>query len=215
MRLIMLGPQGAGKGTQAQRLAATTGALHISTGDLVRAEIARGSALGQAVKGYNDRGELVPDTLIMQLVEPALTAPRHWILDGFPRDERQARILDAMLAGAHVQLDRVIVLDAPDDELITRLLGRRQSRSTGKVYNLVTDPPPADDPGPFVQRDDDTPADIARRLAIYHRATKPLEGYYAAQGLLQKIDARGPIDAVADDILRALRQPHGSRPTVL
>lgn len=215
MRLIVLGPQGSGKGTQAQRLAAATGAAHIATGDLVRAEIARDSALGRAVKGYNDRGELVPNDLIMQLVVPALTAPRHWILDGFPRDERQARLLDAMLDGAGVRLDRVIVLEAPDDALTERLLGRRQSRATGKIYNLVTDPPPADDPGPFVQRDDDTPEDIARRLALYHQETEPLEGYYDAQGLLERIDARGPIEAVAEAIQRALRRPRGDRPAVL
>lgn len=200
----MLGPQGSGKGTQAQRLAAATGAVHIATGDLVRAEIAAGTALGRAVQGYNDRGELVPDDLIMQLVKPALMAPRHWILDGFPRDETQARTLDVMLAEAGVRLDCAIMLHAPDDDLAARLLGRRQSRATGKIYNVAFDPPPPDDPGPFVTRSDDTPEEIRRRLEIYHRETAPLEAYYAAQGLLEPIDARAPIDAVAAAILSAL-----------
>ena len=200
----MLGPQGSGKGTQAQRLAAATGAVHIATGDLVRAEIGAGTALGRLVQVYNDRGELVPDDLIMQLVKPALMAPRHWVLDGFPRDEAQARTLDAMLAEAQVTLDCAIMLGAPDDALVARLLGRRQSRATGKIYNTVFDPPPPDDPGPFVTRSDDTPEEIRRRLEIYHRETAPLEGFYAARGLLEPIDAGKQIDDVATAILSAL-----------
>ena len=144
MRLVILGPPGSGKGTQAKRLAAQTGAAHISPGELVRAEIGKDSPLGRTIKDYNDRGELVPDNLILQLVAPVLATESSWILDGFPRDREQASLLDRMLAGARVKLDRVIALEVPDEVLIARLTNRRQSQSTGKTFNLATDPPPAE-----------------------------------------------------------------------
>jgi adenylate kinase len=185
-----------------------TGARHISTGDLVRAEIKAGTDLGRRIKDYNDRGDLVPDEMILGLVRPYLTTGS-WILDGFPRDEAQARALDAMLKEVGVDLDRVVMLAAPDDALVTRLLGRVQSAATGKTYHVTYDPPPEDDPGPFVRRADDTPEDAQRRLAIYHAETEPLKLYYAGRGLLTQVDARQPIDAVTDAILRALGQrPH-------
>ena len=209
MRILLLGPPGSGKGTQAQRLAAMTGARHISTGDLVRAEIEAGTELGRRIKDYNDRGELVPDEMILGLVRPYLTTGS-WILDGFPRDEAQARALDVMLNELGVDLDRVVMLVAPDDALITRLLGRVQSVATGKTYHVTYDPPPADDPGPFVRRADDTPEDVRRRLEIYHAQTEPLQAYYAGRGLLTQVDARGPIDALTEAILRALGEStHG------
>ncbi len=204
MRIVLLGPPGAGKGTQSQRLAERLGARHIATGDLVRAEIAAGTELGRQVRGYYERGELVPNSLIVGLVRPCLTPDGGWILDGFPRDEQQARTLDAALREAGVALDRVIALEVPDDELVRRLSGRRQSASTGKVYHLAYNPPPPDDPGPLVRRADDDPEDIKRRLEVYHAETEPLKAYYAAQGLLTPIDASGPIDAVSAEIEKAL-----------
>src|SRR5437868_14195023 len=128
MRLVLLGPPGAGKGTQAQRLAAITGAVQRSIGEMVRAEIAAQTPLGHTLQGYNDRGDLVPDALIMELVTPYLTRVESWILDGFPRTEAQARALDATLAMHSAVLDRVIWLDLPDEEVLQRLAGRRQSR---------------------------------------------------------------------------------------
>jgi adenylate kinase len=201
----MLGPQGSGKGTQAELLAAATGGHHISTGDLVRAEIQAGTPLGLSIKAYNDHGELVPDELIVALTTAALATETNWILDGFPRTLAQAQTLDKVLAKAGVALDRVMLLTAPDDLLVERLSGRRQSVSTGRVYHILYAPPPPDDPGPFVQRSDDHPDVIRHRLEIYHTATEPLKRYYERRGLLLAVDASGPIDEVAATILGALR----------
>lgn len=204
MRIILLGPQGAGKGTQAARLAERTGAKHISTGDLVRAEIKAGTELGRKVQEYNDRGELVPDEIIVEMAKPHLREAESWILDGFPRTEAQARALDEALEELGVSLDKVVALEAPDEVLIQRLSGRRQSEATGRIYHVEHDPPPPDDPGPFVQRKDDTEEAIRRRLRIYHEQTEPLKGYYAERGLLATVDATRGIDEVTEEILRVL-----------
>jgi adenylate kinase len=196
VRLVLLGAPGAGKGTQATLLAATTGATHVSTGDLVRAAIAGGTPLGRAMQGYSDRGELVPDEVILQIVLPHLADPAGWILDGFPRDVAQAQALDAALAAQDMSLDRVIALQLADAMLIERLRDRRLSVATGRTYNLRFDPPPPDDPGPFVQRADDHPDEIRRRLQIYHGLTEPLLTYYADRGLLHTVDADGPAGVV-------------------
>ena len=204
MNIILLGPQGAGKGTQAQRLADRTGAKHISTGDIVRAEIKSGSELGQKVQDYNDRGELVPDEIIVEMAKPYLDDAESWILDGFPRNEAQAKALDAALEELGEELDAVVALDAPDEALITRLSGRRQSQSTGDIYHVEFDPPPEDgeDEGPFVQRKDDTEEAIRRRLEIYHEQTEPLKDYYAERGLLATVNAEQSISKVTESILK-------------
>ncbi len=204
MRIVLLGPQGVGKGTQAQRLSKRIGAPHVSTGDLVRAEIAAQTPLGQRMKDRTDGGELVPDDLIVSLALSHLDGKTNWILDGFPRTLAQARALDEALAGVGELLDCVLALQAPDAEVVERLSGRRQSEATGRIYNLANDPPPPDDPGPFVQREDDHPDNIRRRLELYHTETEPLKGYYAERGLLREIDSTGPIDAVTDAILAVL-----------
>lgn len=204
MKILMLGPQGAGKGTQAQRLAEVRGAAHISTGDIVRAEIKSGSDLGEKVKGYNDRGELVPDEIIVEMAKPHLRDTESWILDGFPRNESQARSLDEALEEIGERLDGAVALEAPDDDLVNRISGRRQSKTTGRVYHVDHDPPPVDDPGPFIQRDDDTEEAIRRRLEIYHSETEPLKQYYSGQGLLVTVDALQEIPAVTEEILAAL-----------
>jgi adenylate kinase len=206
VRIVILGPQGSGKGTQADRLETITGARHIATGDLVRAEIQAGTDLGRTLKEYNDRGELVPDDIMMRLVAPQLHQAKDWILDGFPRDDAQAKALDATLAEMGVNLDRVVVLDVPDSELMTRLLGRRMSEATGKIYHVLFDPPLSDDPGPFVRRADDAPHEIRRRLEIYHARTEPLKAYYASRGILTEVNASDDIDATTAAILHALEQ---------
>ena len=204
MNIILLGPQGAGKGTQAQRLANTAGAKHISTGDIVRAEIKSGSELGQKVQDYNDRGELVPDEIIVEMAKPYLDDAESWILDGFPRNEAQAKALDAALEELGEELDAVVALEAPDEALVTRLSGRRQSQSTGNIYHVEFDPPPEDgeDEGPFVQRKDDTEEAIRRRLEIYHERTEPLKDYYAQRGLLATVNAEQSISKVTESILK-------------
>jgi adenylate kinase len=207
MKIILLGPQGAGKGTQAQRLSQKTGAKHISTGDIVRAEIKSGSELGQKVQDFNDRGELVPDEIIVEMAKPYLDDADAWLLDGFPRNEAQAKALDDALRDLDIELDAAVALEAPDDELVERLSGRRTSDATGRVYHVEHDPPPEDseeDPGPFVQRKDDTEEAIRRRLAIYHEQTEPLKDYYEERGLLTTVDARKSISEVTEEILSAV-----------
>ena len=207
MRIVLLGPQGAGKGTQAQRISERTGAKHISTGDLVRAEIKAGSELGQTIKGYNDRGDLVPDEIIIQMMRPYLDEADSWVLDGFPRNESQAETLDEMLEEIGAELDAAVALEAPDEALIKRLSGRRTSETTGRIYHVEYDPPPEkseEDPGPFIQRKDDREDSLRHRLEIYHEQTEPLKGYYAQRGILATLDATQEIPEVTEDVLEAV-----------
>jgi adenylate kinase len=207
MRIVLLGPQGAGKGTQAQRISEKTGAKHISTGDLVRAEIKSGSELGRKIKDYNDRGELVPDEIIIRMMMPYLDEADSWILDGFPRNGSQAEALDEMLREIDAELDAAVALEAPDEDLIRRLSGRRTSEATGRIYHVEHDPPPEDsdeDPGPFIQRKDDTEEALRHRLKIYHEHTEPLKDYYAQRSILATVDATQGIPEVNEDILEAV-----------
>ncbi|CAN5694754.1 adenylate kinase [soil metagenome] len=209
MKVVILGPQGAGKGTQAQAISEETGAEHIATGDLVRAEIKSSSELGEQIKDYNDRGELVPDETIIEMTMPYLEQNDSWLLDGFPRNEAQAQALDEALDERDMELDAAIVLEASDEELVQRLSGRRQSEATGEIYHVEHDPPPEDDeedPGPFVQRDDDTEESIQRRLEIYHEQTEPLKSYYAEKNILASIDATQDIPEVMEDVMAALNE---------
>jgi adenylate kinase len=209
MRIVLLGPQGAGKGTQAQRISQRTGAKHISTGDLVRAEIKSGSELGRTVKDYNDRGELVPDEIIVEMMKPYLDDADSWILDGFPRNESQAEALDDMLREIDAELDGAVAMEAPDDLLVERLSGRRTSETTGRIYHVEYDPPPENseaDPGPFIQRKDDKEEALRRRLEIYHQHTEPLKEYYAERGILAAVDAAKSIPEVTEDILESVRE---------
>jgi adenylate kinase len=204
LRIILLGPQGSGKGTQAELLSQRIHAQHIAMGDIVRSEIGSGSPLGESLRQYNDRGELVPDETILQLIRPRLREGPEWILDGFPRDREQARALDGVLRGEDCPIDKVVALEIPEVAISERLAARRQSKSTGAVYNLVHNPPPPDDPGPFLSRADDAPDKIQRRLELYHALTEPLKQFYEGQGLLALVDANGTIDEVRDRIFRAL-----------
>jgi adenylate kinase len=207
MRIVLLGPQGAGKGTQAQRISEMTGAKHISTGDLVRAEIKSGSALGQTITDYNDRGDLVPDEVIVQMMRPYLDEADSWILDGFPRNRPQADLLEHLVEEIGAELDAAVVLEAPDEALIERLSGRRMSEATGKIYHVEYDPPPEsseEDPGPYIQRKDDREESIQHRLEIYHEQTEPLKYYFAEKGILVTVDATQGIPEVTEDILTAV-----------
>ena len=207
MRIVIMGPQGSGKGTQAAKLVEEKGAAHIATGDLIRDEIKQETDLGKKVKEYSDKGELVPDEIIVEMAKPYLDDADAWLLDGFPRNEAQAKALDDALKDLDIEIDAAVALEAPDDELVVRLSGRRTSDATGRVYHVEHDPPPEDseeDPGPFVQRKDDTEEAIRRRLAIYHEQTEPLKDYYAERGLLTTVDARKSISKVTEEILTAV-----------
>lgn len=203
-RIVMLGLPGAGKGTQAEWLAAVTGLQHLSTGDVVRAEIAAGTSLGRGLRQYSDRGELVPDAMIIDLVKPYLSVTPRWILDGFPRDLPQALVLDAALETLGQSVECVLALALPDTTVVDRLQDRRVSATTHKIYNLRTEPPPTDDPGPFIQRADDHPDEIRRRLKIYHAQTEPLLAEYGRRGILRTIDGTGSVEAVHERIRQAL-----------
>ncbi len=208
MRIIIMGPQGAGKGTQAGKLEEETGATHIETGDLVREEINQETELGQQIKEYSDQGMMVPDEIIIDMTKPYLEENDSWILDGFPRNQEQAEALDEMLDEIGEDIDRVIALEADDEELIERLSGRRQSEATGEIYHIEHNPPPEEgseeDPGPFVQRDDDTEEAIRNRLQEYHEQTEPLKDYYEEKGILVTVDASQDIDEVTEDVLQAV-----------
>ena len=208
MRIIIMGPQGAGKGTQAAKLEEETGATHIETGDLVREEINQETDLGQQIKEYSDQGKMVPDEIIIDMTKPYLDENDSWILDGFPRTQEQAKALDEALEDIGEKLDKVIVLEADDDGLVERLSGRRQSEATGEVYHIEHNPPPEEgneeDPGPFVQREDDTEEAIRNRLNSYHEETEPLKDFYEEKGILVMVDASKDINEVTQEVLKAV-----------
>ncbi len=195
MMLILFGPPGAGKGTQAARLVARHGFAHISTGDMLRAAVAAGSELGRQVKAIMDRGELVPDELILALVRERLQQPdcaRGVILDGFPRTLAQAKALDRLLAELGRRIDAVIALEVPDEVLLSRIENR--IRETGGA------------------RSDDNVDTLKRRLEVYHQQTRPLLDYYRRQGLLYEVDGTRTIEEVArsiEDVLARIGRAGG------
>jgi adenylate kinase len=205
---IFLGPPGAGKGTQAKRIAKQLGVPHLSTGDLMRDAVARGTDLGKIVGPIMQRGELVSDDLVMKMVEERLAQPNcsgGCLFDGFPRTLAQAEGLDAILRRSGFGQPVVVDLDVSHDKLLRRLTGRRTCSVNGEIYNIYDAPPKVEgvcdnDGGKLVQRADDTAEIVQQRLAAYDRATKPLADYYRSQGVLQRVDA----SASVDDVGRAL-----------
>lgn len=213
MKIALLGPVGVGKGTQAQRVAGRLNYVRVSTGDLVRDQIEAGTELGQDLKGYSDWGDPVPDETIMDLIRVHLQPAGAWILDGIPRTVEQAHALDEELDKHGTTLNKVIVLEGPnDEELIERVIdGRRQSLATGRVYHLEYDPPPdpdeGQDPGPFVQREDDTDEALRRQLEAYRKEAGEIKEYYEKQGLLAAVDANQDVEKITEDILEVLGHP--------
>jgi adenylate kinase len=219
LNLILMGPPGAGKGTQAARLAERLRVPAISTGEILRAEVQRGSALGREARAYMDRGALVPDALIIAIIETRLQredCARGFILDGFPRTLTQAEALDHALARLGWSLHRVGSLNVPHDEVERRLSGRRTCRDCSTPYHLAFKPPTHRDVcdicgGTLLQREDDSAAVIAARLEVYARDTVPLLDYYRRRGLLAEIDGRGQHDEVLASLLARLEVESSER----
>jgi adenylate kinase len=208
-RIIFLGPPGAGKGTQAERLAEDLKIKKISTGDILREAVAKGTELGQRAKSYMERGELVPDEIILGIIEEAINYEEGFILDGFPRNINQAKALDEMLSRKGLNITHVIFLDVPDEEIIKRIAYRRVCLNCGAVYNLIFNPPKEDETcnncgSKLVQREDDREEVVRKRLEVYRDSTEALIRIYEERGVLRKIDGLGDREEVFRRIREAL-----------
>jgi len=214
MRLVLVGPPGAGKGTQAQFISSHFAVPKISTGDIFRANVSEGTELGVEARKFMDAGDLVPDEVTIAMVKDRLSyddVSEGFLLDGFPRTVHQAEVLDGMLEEQGHALDVVLELVVDDDEVVRRLSGRRTCRRCGHVWHLDFDPPSTEGVcdrcgGELFQRDDDSEGTIRHRLEVYADQTSPLIGYYGDRGLLRGIDATGPVEDVTERSINALRR---------
>jgi len=204
-RVVLLGPPGAGKGTQAKRIARETGLVHLSSGDILRDEVSRATDLGRTASGFMERGELVPDGLIIDMIRGRIeSAGEGFLLDGFPRTVEQAEAL-----GGIAPIDVVVNIELPREAVVRRLTARRVCEGCGKIYNLLYDPP-ADETtcptcgGRLLQRDDDKRDVIENRYDVYERSTAPLIGYYRDRGLLHDVDGTRSSDEVLSEIMAVL-----------
>ncbi len=210
MKIVMLGAPGAGKGTQAKRLAVKYGIPHISTGDIFRANIKNGTELGRKAKVYMDQGLLVPDELVVDLVIDRFKesdCQTGYVLDGFPRTIPQAKALDEALVRNNDGLEYAIDVDVPDESIIRRMSGRRACLNCGATYHVITIPPKKDGicdtcGAELVLREDDKPETVEKRLKVYHEQTQPLIDYYQGKGILRSVDGTRDMEEIFDDIVR-------------
>jgi adenylate kinase len=214
VRVVLVGPPGAGKGTQAQFISSHLSIPKISTGDIFRYNVSTGTELGQQAQAYMERGDLVPDELTIAMVEARLAeddAQAGFLLDGFPRNVPQAETLRKLLTDLDTKLDVVLELVVEDDEVVRRLSGRRTCRVCGRIWHVLFEPPARrglcdDCGGDLFQRDDDREATIRHRLDVYAQQTQPLIAFYADDGILLGIDATGPVEEVTARAMAALRR---------
>ncbi|MGO9899632.1 MAG: adenylate kinase [Solirubrobacteraceae bacterium] len=212
LNLILIGPPGAGKGTQAERLTAHFGIPFISTGDMLRANVKEGTELGKAAKAHMDSGGLVPDDLIVAIAADRIEqddARDGFILDGFPRTTAQAEALDAQLHKLGRTITAALLIDVPDEDVVRRISGRRVCVENGHNYHVEFDPPKQagicdEDGSELIQRDDDKPDVVKQRLNVYHEKTAPLIDYYDARGLMRRIDGTGSPNQVHDHLRAAI-----------
>ncbi|MFD7878789.1 adenylate kinase [Streptomyces sp. NPDC059766] len=215
MRIVLVGPPGAGKGTQATLLAAKLGVPHISTGDLFRANISQQTELGKLAKSYMDAGNLVPDEVTIGMAKDRMEQPdagSGFLLDGFPRNVSQAEALDEVLNTESIKLDAVLDLEVPEEEVVKRIAGRRICRNDSAHVFHVTYKPAAKEGvcdvcgGELYQRDDDSEDTVRKRLEVYHTQTEPIIDYYKAQGLVVTISSLGPVEEITKRALEALKR---------
>ena len=212
MRIVLLGAPGAGKGTQAKKLIEKYGIPQISTGDLLRAAIAAGTALGTEAKAYMNKGELVPDEVVLGMVQERLKQEdcrKGFILDGFPRNTAQAEALNGLLLELGMPLDAALSVDVPFEILLKRLTGRRTCRGCGQMYNVYFSPSAEDNAcdkcgSGLYQRDDDTEETISKRLEVYKIKTAPLMDYFSAKGILKRVSGEGSIDEIFSRVKAAM-----------
>ena len=212
MRIVLLGAPGAGKGTQAKKLIDKYGIPQISTGDILRQNVAEGTPLGKEAKSYMDKGELVPDSVVLGLVEDRLKkddCKKGYILDGFPRNTAQAEALDKILASLGMSLTGALSVDVPKDDLMKRLTGRRTCKGCGQMYNVYFSPSKNESVcdkcgGALFHRDDDKEETIKRRLDVYDAQTAPLIDYYKKSGILKSVTGVGSIDEIFSKVCSAL-----------
>ena len=212
MRLILVGPPGAGKGTQAVHLAAHYSIPHISTGDIFRANLKEGTPLGLQAKSYMDKGELVPDSVTNAMVKDSLThadTANGFLLDGFPRNVAQAEVLRAILAEKATPLHAALELNVDPEEIVARLSGRRSCSECQRPFHIVNEKPAVDGicdgcGGKLIKREDDKAEVIKRRLEVYAEQTEPIISFYRNEGLLITISATGPVNEITDSAIAAL-----------